>query len=248
MFCGECGTETSDQASFCPACGHDLRWQRAQRTQRQQSTRSDETVSSVSGAPRAGFWRRFAAHAIDVFVVWLAIEIVWGSLGEAMFGFWYWVFQPIEGAGALAAYFFFTPVVSQLFESFQFMGSVTDYATAYEHGQVSRAPWLWVSMALIPLAAILAYYVIGTAKWGRTLGKAALGIRVVGPDGAPPGIVRTIIRETLGKFLSLIFWIGFLMAAGRQKRGLHDRLAVTEVDVTGWNWLKRENLTQEDAR
>ena len=179
MFCGECGTESTDQASFCPVCGHDLTLQRAQSTR---STRSTGAVSSTDDVPRSGFWRRFAALLIDIVIIWV-------------------MFVP-------ARLIFF------------------------DLGLLSNQ------------VAIYAYYVVGTTVWGRTLGKAVLGIRVVGPDGTPPGIRRTLVRETLGKFLSAIFlMIGFLMAAGKQKLALHDRISGTRVEISPTNWRKRRNLT-----
>ena len=179
MFCGECGTESTDQASFCPVCGHDLTLQRAQSTR---SMRSTGAVSSTDDLPRSGFWRRFAALLIDSVIIWV-------------------MFVP-------ARFIFF------------------------DLGLFSTQ------------VAILAYYVVGTTVWGRTLGKAALGIRVVGPDGTPPGIGRTLMRETLGKFLSaILLMIGFLMAAGKQKLALHDRISGTRVEISPTNWRKRGNLT-----
>ena len=223
MYCGECGTESTDQASFCPVCGHDLTLQRAQ------SARPDVAVSSTDDVPRSGFWRRFAAHAIDVAIVWFAIEsiltVVTGSLFYGSYGL-------IFGGWVLVPNFIFTPLVSQ---SYNILLGGLDGLGWEDVFRVENA---------IPLAAILAYYVAGTTIWGRTLGKAALGIRVVGPDGTPPGIGRTIVRETVGKFLSGIFWIGFLMAAGRQKRALHDRISGTKVEISPTNWRKRGNLNQ----
>ena len=45
----------------------------------------------------------------------------------------------------------------------------------------------------------------------------------------------------------VIFWIGFLMAAGKQKRGLHDRISETEVKISTPNWRKHNTLTRKDA-
>ncbi|MCZ6855001.1 MAG: RDD family protein [Gammaproteobacteria bacterium] len=231
MFCSDCGAETGDQSSFCPACGHDLRTQGAQAS-------VEAALVEVSG--RAGFWRRFAAHAIDIVIVWIALEIVWGSfLGYAGYS----AYLPINGIGAFFSHFFVTPIPSQSLIS---MMGWSDYSY-YRH---AGSDWFLYAGAniFVPLAAVLAYYVAGTTIWGRTLGKAALGIRVVGPDGTPPNLVRTIIRETIGKFLSSIFWIGFLMVAGKQKRGLHDRISGTEVVIEATTWRQSKNPTREDAR
>jgi uncharacterized RDD family membrane protein YckC len=48
---------------------------------------------------------------------------------------------------------------------------------------------------LLWIIAAVAYLVIGQAVWGRTLGKWLLRLRVVGPDGRPPGWKRALIRN-----------------------------------------------------
>ncbi|GAV23329.1 RDD family protein [Carboxydothermus pertinax] len=75
------------------------------------------------------------------------------------------------------------------------------------------------------------YYVVMTVILGQTLGKMALGIRVIRQDGGPNSWGAILLRETVGKFLStLILFIGYLMAAfDPQKRALHDRIAKTFV-------------------
>ncbi len=77
----------------------------------------------------------------------------------------------------------------------------------------------------------LAYFVILTVVYGQTLGKMALGIKVVSQDGSPNTWGAILLRETIGKFLSaILLLIGYLMIAfdGR-KRALHDRIAETYV-------------------
>jgi len=73
------------------------------------------------------------------------------------------------------------------------------------------------------------YYVGLTGYCGQTLGKLALGLKVVRTDGGPVGYSRAALRETLGKFLSaFLFGVGFLMIAwSRNKEGLHDKIAGT---------------------
>lgn len=65
---------------------------------------------------------------------------------------------------------------------------------------------------------------------GATLGKRALGIQVVGPDGGRISFANATGRH-FGKLLStLILLIGYLMVIwDAQKQSLHDRLANTFV-------------------
>ncbi|MDP6453255.1 MAG: RDD family protein [SAR202 cluster bacterium] len=76
-----------------------------------------------------------------------------------------------------------------------------------------------------------AYYVLLTGFTGQTLGKMAVGVRVIGPDGRPPGIAIAALREILGKInSSLVLFLGFFWVAwDRKKTGWHDHIARTHV-------------------
>lgn len=84
---------------------------------------------------------------------------------------------------------------------------------------------------IISLLLVLIYYVwFQTKNNGQTLGKKITGIRVAEIDGDQVTIGKMFLREVIGKFLSaLIFFIGYLIAAGKSKRALHDYLAKTIV-------------------
>jgi len=85
-------------------------------------------------------------------------------------------------------------------------------------------------LALAALGSVL-YYVLFIGLKGQTPGKMALGIRVVGLDGGPPGAVRAFVREVVGKFLSsLILCLGyFWMLWDPNRQCWHDKLAGTVV-------------------
>ncbi|MBI3887507.1 RDD family protein [Candidatus Microgenomates bacterium] len=75
-----------------------------------------------------------------------------------------------------------------------------------------------------------AIYFIG--KDGQTLGKKALGIKVIRLNGEPKvGYTNAFLRESVGKFISsLILGIGYLMMLGDQnKQTLHDKISGTVV-------------------
>jgi uncharacterized RDD family membrane protein YckC len=64
---------------------------------------------------------------------------------------------------------------------------------------------------------------------GRTLGKAALGLRVVPMDGGPLRF-RTAVLRALGYVVSAFFMIGFAwIAVDRREQGFHDKIARTYV-------------------
>jgi uncharacterized RDD family membrane protein YckC len=78
------------------------------------------------------------------------------------------------------------------------------------------------------------YLVLMTGLKGQTLGKMALGIRVVGPDGGVPGFGRALLRETIGRILaSLLCAIGYLAVLwDGEQQGWHDKIASTHVERT----------------
>lgn len=93
-------------------------------------------------------------------------------------------------------------------------------------------------LAVITAVVLAVLEVVPTAVWGRTPGKAMLGVRVVDVDtGRSPGFVRSVFRSLLlhgwvaipvaGWVLPLSF--GVTVVASPTGRGLHDRLAGTRV-------------------
>lgn len=87
---------------------------------------------------------------------------------------------------------------------------------------------------VIGLITTLTYSAGLLALRGQTLGKMALGIRVVGPDGNNPNYFRAALRETIGKWISgLIVCLGYLwMLWDEQQQTWHDKIAGTTVERT----------------
>ena len=97
----------------------------------------------------------------------------------------------------------------------------------------------------LPAAVILGLFLFGalytivpTAMWGQTLGKIAVGTRVVADaDGSLPGWRRSALRWALpgivGRLPYVGLWVGLAVMASLvwdpRRRGLHDRLAGTIV-------------------
>ena len=75
------------------------------------------------------------------------------------------------------------------------------------------------------------YYWLFTGLKGQTLGKMALGIKVVDEQGDMPGLGRAALREIPGKIVSLIaLYLGFLWIIwDERKQGWHDKIAKTYV-------------------
>jgi uncharacterized RDD family membrane protein YckC len=107
-------------------------------------------------------------------------------------------------------------------------------------GRLSRGAFFSAAAAPQDIVLFLAYFIVPTGIWGRTLGKWVAGIVVIDEHGRPPGVAAAIPREVAWKALAIgsaglgILWAVF----DKERRGLHDRLAGTWVvhvpDAGGW--------------
>jgi len=93
--------------------------------------------------------------------------------------------------------------------------------------------------ALIVPGVLFTYFPAGWALFGKTVGKAIMGLRVVRPDGRHVGIVRAELRM----FIALMFvFIGYWwIMVDRRRRAWHD-LVVRTVVVYDWD---DEHLPQD---
>jgi uncharacterized RDD family membrane protein YckC len=84
--------------------------------------------------------------------------------------------------------------------------------------------FLWMLLAL-------GYYVVLEGAWGATIGKRAVGIRVVSEDGEPIGLGASFVRNILRLVDGLFFYIVGALVAASSPRGqrLGDRAAHTVV-------------------
>lgn len=92
--------------------------------------------------------------------------------------------------------------------------------------------FLIIVLALLPTLGLLyGYYVFYQEKYGQTLGKKVMRIKVVTVDGKAPKKSDFLIREIIGKFLSaVILGIGYLMVIWNpKKQALHDKITKTYV-------------------
>jgi uncharacterized RDD family membrane protein YckC len=128
---------------------------------------------------------------------------------------------PLRYAGfwiRFAAIFIDGILIGLVFAPFKFM--VQDFAVGSAILSVIQMPVIWAYNVL------MLHY-----NDGATLGKMALGLRVVADDGNRPTLGKIILRETLGKLASAFtLLIGYMMAGFTQrKQALHDMIAGTVV-------------------
>lgn len=89
----------------------------------------------------------------------------------------------------------------------------------------------YILQFLVQFAISFYYFVIHQHKNGQTIGKKRMGIKVIDlASGQTPSIGKLALRETIGKWLSLITIIGLYMPLwDSKKQALHDKIAGTAV-------------------
>ena len=74
------------------------------------------------------------------------------------------------------------------------------------------------------------YFVVATYNTGTTFGKWLLKLKVVSSNNTKPSFLDLLYRETIGRYLSSIIFIGYIIIPfDSEKRGLHDHLCNTRV-------------------
>lgn len=96
-------------------------------------------------------------------------------------------------------------------------------------GVQARTELTSIYVILIPFIMGL-YFVLLWSLTGRTIGKWFMGLKVVGSNGRPPTVGRSIVR-VLGYLVSAVaFWIGYLwVIIDDDRKAWHDHMARTSV-------------------
>lgn len=80
--------------------------------------------------------------------------------------------------------------------------------------------------ALLSLALGAAYYIIGFSRYGQTVGKLAVGIKVVDVNGGLLSVGSAAVRYVGYWVSSILLLIGYFMVIwDPKKQGLHDKMA-----------------------
>ena len=88
--------------------------------------------------------------------------------------------------------------------------------------------WAGFILAFIPISAL--YHTLLLAWRGQTLGKIAVHIRVVRPDGGKLTLGQSFVRSLGYPISALPLFLGFLVAfKSANRRTLHDMIAGTMV-------------------
>lgn len=127
------------------------------------------------------------------------------------------------------------------------LAAIAFAATILTGRQVS---WNSGSLAAEVIGALwlFGYFAYSWAAFGKTIGMALLGIRVVRPDGTALGAPRSVVRTLAFPLSLLIFGLGFAgILVQRDRRALHDFIAGSAV-VYSWDARARAALFRLLAR
>lgn len=119
------------------------------------------------------------------------------------------------------------------------IGLISLFVSLMLPGFARAGVYVGIGIAVISMSVLLLgpslYYWLFTGLKGQTLGKMAVGIRVVDYEGHVPGLGRAGWRELGWKFVSaIVFLLGFLWIGwDSKKQGWHDKLSKTYVVKAG---------------
>jgi uncharacterized RDD family membrane protein YckC len=122
-------------------------------------------------------------------------------------------------------------VIVPILASFGIIGSMSDMGNMDESYFAAMIAALSGVMAIVNLVIYWLYFsIMESSSWQATLGKRAVGVKVVNEQGNRISFVTATIRY-IGKMVSsAILMIGYLMAAfTAKKQALHDMIASTYV-------------------
>ena len=153
------------------------------------------------GLNYAGFWIRVGAYLIDT----ILLSVVNMALVFLLFGSIFAMFGP-------------------------------DFDEKMKHIDKDPSALMAIVSAELGIAAVsmaihVIYFSLMVAKWGATLGKMAVGIRVVRADGSPVSTGQAIGRAFAMILNQFACSLTYLMVAFDQpeRRGLHDHVCSTRV-------------------
>ena len=202
MFCSKCGTNVTDGAAFCSACGQPtsaaptVAPAPARPAPGLPPTYAPPLLAPTLPSPYAGFWLRVVAHLIDDLLLGIGIGIL-VLLGVAMVGIDS-IRSMVEGMNG---------------EDFQMPAPIIS------------------AILLVSFASIVLVWIYNAAmessRHQGTLGKMALGLIVTDSQGRPIGFAHATGRYFAKIITGLIpLGIGYAMAGFTEKKqALHDMIA-----------------------
>ncbi len=178
-------------------------------------------VDRVGVAPaEIGFWPRLGAYVIDSIILSIISGVVFG-LPLFVYGINFFTKHQAELLPACdtSAYGYSSSECNTILERI-----------LTQNGEMGTFVFMTLGLGLLAALIQMLYYTILTAR-GATVGKKVFGMRVVTADGQNIGFGRSLLRHTVGYFISgIVFGLGFIwIGFDPHKQGWHDKIARTYV-------------------
>lgn len=213
--CPSCGTSNPDSNRFCTNCGLSL------------STNQQEATPSSPEPPPADARKvctgcRTVNEASAAYCYRCGLKLPdrlysRAEVGGSPAGFWIRL-----AASLIDSMFLF---IAQSLITASFVGFDPEQIISELSGESTN----WAATS-VSLGVSIAYYTFPVGLWGRTAGKAILGLKVTRVDGS-----RLTYWRSFGRFWAYLisavpFGLGFVaIALSSQKRGWHDFICDTRV-------------------
>ena len=218
MECVKCGSSNESSARDCSVCGADLnvnsskvQWVRTQAdtsaeqpSSEQEWSTFDASATSEEPQPVRLVLASRCRRYGGAIVDNLVVFTLYVALGVSML----LIEDPLW-------YGFVTLTV-------WLVGPISNPRAISRNGFVTLTVWL--------VGPLYSWLMIGL-NGGRTLGKMAMGTKVVNEDGVAPSLLTAFVREVIGKFVSaIVLGLGYIWILFDPKfQGWHDKIAGTYV-------------------
>ncbi|MDR9791661.1 MAG: hypothetical protein C6W58_02160 [Bacillaceae bacterium] len=95
---------------------------------------------------------------------------------------------------------------------------------------LEKSDFIFSPYRILSALFFFSYFILMTKFLGQTLGKMVFGLRVISLKNDKLTWTDVFFREWIGRYISKVTWIGYLIVAfTKKKQGLHDLFSDTTV-------------------
>jgi uncharacterized RDD family membrane protein YckC/ribosomal protein L40E len=216
--CPRCNSVNTPQSLFCLNCGSKL----------PDTAILDKKICTgchTSNSPTSQYCYKCGLKLLDR----LGADY---ELAGKYAGFWIRLLAFI--IDGILIYIVTTIVAAFVYNGIYGLSSYTKLLATIESGTVDSSVWSFIGITVLTWCIVaIVYLTISIGKWGRTLGKKALGLKVFKSDGSHVSYWRAFGRYWAYMLCSFTLGIGFLVIAFTgKKQGIHDFICDTIVIKT----------------
>mgnify|MGYP001190485570 FL=1 len=100
---------------------------------------------------------------------------------------------------------------------------------------LEKSDFIFSPYRILSALFFFSYFILMTKFLGQTLGKMVFGLRVISLKNDKLTWTDVFFREWIGRYISKVTWIGYLIVAfTKKKQGLHDLFSDTTVIHDEW--------------